>query len=457
MTARILVVDDIPANVRLLEVRLLAEYFEVLTANNGLDAIETCENGKVDVVLLDVMMPDMDGFEVCKRLKSDPATSHIPVVMITALDQVSDRVRGLEAGADDFLTKPVNDLQLMTRVKSLVRLKSLTDELRLRASTTRNIGIEELLSRDFATEDAKPRVLLIDERKSSVERIQKMLRNSAELDIATDPNAGFFQAAETAYECVLISTAFSDFDALRLCSQLRSLDRTRFLPIMLLADEGEEGRILRGLELGINDYLIRPIDQHELTARLRTQVRRKRYNDQLRASVAQTIEMAVIDGLTGLHNRRYLDSHLQTLFDRAVARRRPLSVMITDLDRFKSINDTHGHDGGDDVLREFARRLRKNVRGIDLACRFGGEEFVVVMPDTDGAVAEKVAERIRAEIAQAPFAIGNDGKMIEVTVSVGVSSVLKGTDSVAALMKRADLALYEAKSAGRNRVVAKAA
>ncbi|ESW88172.1 MULTISPECIES: PleD family two-component system response regulator [unclassified Mesorhizobium] len=457
MTARILVVDDIPANVKLLEVRLLAEYFEVLTASNGPDAIEACENGKVDVVLLDVMMPGMDGFEVCKRLKSDPATAHIPVVMVTALGHVADRVRGLEAGADDFLTKPVNDLQLMTRVKSLVRLKSLTDELRLRASTTRNIGIEALLSRSFASEDATPKVLLIDERKSSVERIQNMLRGSAELDIATDPHAGFFQAAEAPYECVLISTGFTDFDPLRLCSQLRSLDRTRFLPIILIADEGEEGRIIRGLELGINDYLMRPIDQQELTARLRTQVRRKRYNDQLRASVTQTIEMAVTDALTGLHNRRYLDSHLQTLFDRAVARRRPLSVMITDLDRFKTVNDSHGHDGGDDVLREFARRLRKNVRGIDLACRFGGEEFVVVMPDTDGAVAEKVAERIRAEIAQLPFAIGPEGKAIEVTVSVGVSSVLKGADTVAALMKRADVALYEAKSGGRNRVVAKAA
>ncbi|MER9257124.1 PleD family two-component system response regulator [Mesorhizobium sp. M0619] len=457
MTARILVVDDIPANVKLLEVRLLAEYFEVLTASNGPDAIEICENGKVDVVLLDVMMPGMDGFEVCKRLKSDPATAHIPVVMVTALGHVADRVRGLEAGADDFLTKPVNDLQLMTRVKSLVRLKSLTDELRLRASTTRNIGIEALLSRSFASEDATPKVLLIDERKSSVERIQKMLRGSAELDIATDPHAGFFQAAEAPYECVLISTGFADFDPLRLCSQFRSLDRTRFLPIILIADGGEEGRIIRGLELGINDYLMRPIDQQELTARLRTQVRRKRYNDQLRASVTQTIEMAVTDALTGLHNRRYLDSHLQTLFDRAVARRRPLSVLITDLDRFKTVNDSHGHDGGDDVLREFARRLRKNVRGIDLACRFGGEEFVVVMPDTDGTVAEKVAERIRAEIAQLPFAIGPDGKAIEVTVSVGVSSVLKGADTVAALMKRADVALYEAKSGGRNRVVAKAA
>ncbi len=457
MTARILVVDDIPANVKLLEARLLAEYYDVVTATNGADAIETCENGKVDVVLLDVMMPHMDGFEVCRRLKSDPATSHIPVVMITALDDVSDRIRGLEVGADDFLTKPANDLQLMTRVKSLVRLKMLTDELRLRASTTRNIGIEELLSRRQPSEDTPPRVLLIDERPSSYERIQSMLRSKMELDVATDPHAAFFQAAEAPYECVIVSTAFADYDALRLCSQFRTFDRTRSLPIILLADPGEEKRVIRGLELGINDYLMRPIDQQELLARLRTQVKRKRYNDHLRASVTQTIEMAVTDGLTGLHNRRYLDSHLQTLFDRAVARRRPLSVMITDIDRFKSVNDAYGHDAGDEVLREFASRLRKNVRGIDLACRYGGEEFVVVMPDTEGEIAEKVAERIRAEVAREPFPAGTDGKGLDVTVSVGVSSLRRGLDSVADLMKRADIALYEAKRAGRNRVVAKAA
>ncbi len=455
MTARILVVDDIPANVKLLEARLLAEYFEVLTATSGPEALETCENGKVDVVLLDVMMPDMDGFEVCRRLKADPSTSHIPVVMITALDQVSDRIRGLEAGADDFLTKPVNDLQLMTRVRSLVRLKMLTDELRLRASTTRNIGIEELLSSKAPEGQGIPRVLLIDERPSSSTRIRKLLRHTAHVDVASDPHSGFFQAAEEAYECVIVSTAFAEFDPLRLCSQLRSMDRTRFLPIMLLADEGEDDRIIRGLELGINDFLIRPIDQQELTARLRTQVRRKRYNDHLRASVTQTIEMAVTDGLTGLHNRRYLDSHLQTLFDRAVARRRPLSLMITDLDRFKEVNDTYGHDVGDGILREFARRLRKNVRGIDLACRFGGEEFVVVMPDTEAAIAERVAERVRAEIADTPFVV--NGKTIGVTVSVGVSSLKRGPDAVPDLMKRADLALYEAKNGGRNRVVAKAA
>lgn len=457
MTARILVVDDIPANVKLLEIRLLAEYFEVLTASNGLEALEICEDGKVDVVLLDVMMPGMDGFEVCRRLKADPATAHIPVVMVTALDQTSDRIRGLEAGADDFLTKPVNDLQLLTRVKSLVRLKMLTDELRLRASTTRNIGIEELLSRRQVS-DAMPKVLLVDEQKASGARMQRMLRHACECAVVADPHAAVFEAAEGGYECMFIATGFAAFDPLRLCSQLRSLDRTRFLPIILIAGAGEEERIVRGLELGINDYLTTPIDQQELIARMRTQVRRKRYNEQLRASVAETMEMAVIDPLTGLHNRRYLDSHLQTLFDRAMARRRPLSLMITDLDRFKAINDTYGHDGGDRVLREFARRLRQNVRGIDLACRFGGEEFVVVMPDTDQQVAEKVAERVRAEIAKAPFFTSEDGgEGIAVTVSVGVSSLKPYGDRMEDLMKRADIALYEAKSGGRNRVVAKAA
>lgn len=457
MTARILVVDDVPANVKLLQARLAAEYFDVLTAGSGPEALETCENSKVDVVLLDVMMPDMDGFEVCRRLKGDPATSHIPVVMVTALDQASDRIRGLEAGADDFLTKPVNDLQLITRVKSLVRLKMLTDELRLRAATTRNIGIEEMLARGAGDHSERARVLVVDERAPSAQRIARLLEPFAAVDVEADPQIALFEAAEKPYECVVIATGFSDYDPLRLCSQLRSIDRTRFLPIILVAGEEEEGLIVRGLDLGVNDYVTRPIDAQELGARLRTQVKRKRYNDHLRASVTQTIEMAVTDPLTGLHNRRYLDSHLETLFDRALARRRPLSLMITDIDRFKTINDSWGHDGGDQVLKEFAARLRRNVRGIDLACRFGGEEFVVVMPDTDGQIAERVAERIRAEIAGRPFPVGRDGRSIEVTVSVGVAAMLPARDRVADLLKRADTALYEAKSGGRNRVVAKAA
>ena len=455
MTARILVVDDVPANLRLLEARLLAEYFEVLTATSGPQALELCDTGRVDVVLLDIMMPEMDGFEVCRRIKADPATAHIPVVMVTALDQVADRIRGLEVGADDFLTKPANDLQLMTRVKSLVRLKVLSDELRLRASTTQAIGVEALIAGIRSPEGGLPRILLVDGQPESALSIRAKFADTAMVDMTHDPQDGLFQAAEGTYDCIVVTTAFEGFDPLRLCSQLRSLDRTRFLPIILVVDQGDDQRVARALELGVNDYIVRPLDPQELIARMRTQVKRKRYNDHLRVSVTETIELAVTDGLTGLHNRRYLDSHLLTLVDRAQARRRPLSLMITDLDRFKVINDTWGHDGGDAVLREFAGRLRRSVRGVDLACRYGGEEFVVVMPDTDGPTAERIAERLRRDVAGEPFAV--EDEKVPVTISIGVAQMLDMHDDAAALLKRADRALYEAKNAGRNRVVGRAA
>ena len=170
MTARILVVDDIEANVRLLEARLMAEYFQVLTANCGKDALEICANGQCDIVLLDVMMPEMDGFEVCRRLKADPKTMHIPVVMVTALDQTEDRIQGLNAGADDFLTKPVNDLALITRVKSLVRLKMLTDELRLRATTGQEINVQEVMSEAMLETKDVAKCLCL-----SVRRVRRLL------------------------------------------------------------------------------------------------------------------------------------------------------------------------------------------------------------------------------------------------------------------------------------------
>ncbi len=456
MTAKILVVDDIPANVKLLQARLSAEYYEVITASNGPEALLACENNQIDLILLDIMMPGMDGFEVCTRLKADPTMQHVPVVMVTALDQPEDRIRGLRAGADDFLTKPVNDMQLMSRVKSLVRLKNLTDELRLRAATTRAIGIDELLQMRPSEINDKPRLMLVDERESSSDRFVRGIGADFQIDVVRDPQVAFFQAVEKNYDSVLISTSFANFDPLRLCSQLRSLDRTRFVPIILVAEPGEDERVMRGLELGVNDYVVRPVDMQELTARLRTQVRRKRFNDALRHSVVQTIEMAVTDGLTGLHNRRYLDNHMQSLFDRAVQRKRPLSFLIADIDKFKNINDTLGHDGGDDVLREFALRLRRQVRGADLVCRFGGEEFVVAMPDTDADVAARVAERVRAAIEMEPISI-NSGRSARVTTSIGVSTLISGTDSVAELMKRADRGLYEAKNSGRNRVVQLAA
>ncbi|MGL4289307.1 MAG: diguanylate cyclase, partial [Phreatobacter sp.] len=165
----------------------------------------------------------------------------------------------------------------------------------------------------------------------------------------------------------------------------------------------------------------------------------------------------ITDGLTGLHNRRYMESHLGTLVEQAAMRGKPLSVLILDIDFFKSVNDTYGHDAGDEVLREFAARVRKNVRGIDLACRLGGEEFVVIMPDTDAGVASIVAERIRARVAGEPFPIQKGARAIDITVSIGMAQRRSNDDGADVVIKRADQALYRAKRDGRNRVVLDAA
>ncbi|KQW30856.1 response regulator PleD [Rhizobium sp. Root274] len=457
MTARILVVDDIPANVKLLEARLMAEYFEVLTASNGFDALDICDRTQVDVILLDIMMPEIDGFEVCERLKSNPRTAHIPVVMVTALDQPSDRVRGLKAGADDFLTKPVNDLQLISRVKSLVRLKTLSDELRIRHDGTRQAGVEDSLRLTDGRLEEQAQVLLVDSRGASQERIIKALKPIAEVSALSDPQAAVFEAAENGYDLVIVNSNLTDYDPLRLCSQLRSLERTRFIPILLITEQGDEQMIIRALDLGVNDYIVRPLDPNELLARVLTQVRRKRYNDRLRNSVRQTIELAVTDGLTGLHNRRYLDTQLRTLFARAKVRGKPLTICITDIDRFKLVNDAFGHDAGDEVLKEFSGRIRSTVRGADLACRYGGEEFVVVMPDTTAEVAASVAERLRLMIEARPFQLRSGETPLTLTASMGIATLSPGIDTPEQLLKQADRALYEAKNSGRNRVVAAAA
>jgi two-component system cell cycle response regulator len=452
-----LVVDDIPTNVKLLEARLSAEYFDVVTASNGAQALEVCARAKCDIVLLDVMMPDMDGFEVCRRLKADPATHFVPVVMITALDSPSDRVRGLEAGADDFLTKPVSDVVLIARVRSLARLKMMTDELRLRAVTSFEIGMQAP-ERDAVADAGKGgRILLVDDRASSYERLAAVLCAEHAVDVETDPSEALFQAAENNYDLLIVSLGLENFDGLRLCSQARSLERTRHVPILAIADANNNTRLLRGLEIGVNDYLLRPVDKNELLARARTQIRRRRYNDRLRDNVQNSIEMAVTDGLTGLHNRRYMESHLTTLAEQASTRGKPLALMMLDIDYFKSINDGYGHDAGDDVLREFAVRIRKSIRGIDLACRYGGEEFVIVMPETDLHVAGIVAERLRRSVAGEPFAVHNGAKRIDVTISIGLSILERKGEPVADVLKRADVALYRAKHDGRNRVVAEAA
>ncbi|HEY5071393.1 MAG TPA: PleD family two-component system response regulator [Caulobacteraceae bacterium] len=453
MTARILVVDDIGANVRLLEAKLAAEYYQVFTADDGPTALVAAARDRPDVILLDVMMPGMDGFEVCRRLKHDEATRHIPVVLVTALDGRADRIAGLEAGADEFLTKPIADLMLFARVKSLTRLKMVVDELRQREASGRRLGVAAATTKLGGTGG---RILIVDDQERQATRIAAELAEEHRPIVESDPEKGHL-SARGPIDLVIVNATAKGFDGLRFAAQVRSDETTRHLPILGVVDPDDRVRLVKALEIGFNDVIARPVDPQELAARVRSQIKTKRYADLLRNHLDHSLELAVTDPLTGLHNRRYMESQLEALVERAVRGGEPVAALMIDLDHFKHINDSFGHDAGDEVLRVFAVRLASNVRAMDLACRYGGEEFMVIMPDTRLADAEKIAERIRIHVAGSPFKVGAENNLLDVTISIGVAATLGAGDGAGALLKRADRAVYEAKAAGRNMVIARAA
>ncbi len=454
MTARILVVDDIEANRKLLKTRLMSEYFEVMTARNGQEALEICARERADIVLLDVMMPGLNGFEVCQRLKSDPKTYHIPVVMVTALDQPSDKVYGLQAGADDFLTKPVDDVALITRVKNLTRLKRLNDELLARVASSDQLGLGETIARLSNSPGTGGRVLLVEDHPRAAKRMVDTLAAEQYVDVEIDPSQVAARLAQTAYDLLIVSLDLERADGLRLCSQVRSNEATRNLPILIISDDSDNSRLLRGLDMGVNDYVKRPIDRNELLVRVRSQIKHKRFSDQLRETLQTSVDLALTDPLTGLHNRRFFENHFDINFEQSKKQGKPFALMVLDIDHFKSVNDTYGHDIGDAVLKVFAQRLKKFTRESDFSCRFGGEEFVLLMPNTTLEEGFLMAERLRLKIAEEPFDVGLPQGPLPITASVGVAAYEEPSDTRESILKRADTALYRAKQEGRNRIAA---
>ncbi|MFI4927282.1 MAG: PleD family two-component system response regulator [Burkholderiales bacterium] len=454
MTGRILVVDDIEANIRLLQAKLQAEYYDVLTAHDGQTALGIAAREQPDLVLLDVMMPGMDGFETCRRLKDDPATRHIPVVLVTALDGRGDRITGLEAGADEFLNKPIDDIMLFARVKSLTRLKLVIDELRQREASGRRMGV--IAGAAARLGGGGGRVLIVDDHERQAQRVYAELAIEHRPVVESDPEKAHL-TARGPVDLMIVNTTAKAFDGLRFAAQIRSDESTRHLPILGVIDPDDRPRLVKALDIGFNDILTRPIDPQELSARVRSQVRGKRYTDFLRNNLDHSLELAVTDQLTGLHNRRYMTGQLGALVTRALRGGDPVSALMIDIDHFKKINDGFGHDIGDEVLREFAVRLASNVRAIDLPCRYGGEEFMVIMPDTRLEDAQRIAERIRLHVAGSPFRIPGGAEPLSVTISIGVATTCGAGDTAEALLKRSDEAVYAAKAAGRNTVIAKAA
>ena len=450
MTATILVVDDLHQNVELLRVKLEAEYYTVITTCNPKDGLTLLSEHKIDVIILDVMMPEMDGFEFCKIVKNDPATTHIPVVMVTALSDHEDKICGLESGADDFLTKPINDIALLSRVRFLSKMKQAIDELKMRNQTNMEMGITV---NNIGDQIDDVSIIVIDDDVVQFRNIYNTLKKS---DICRAANIMHANSSEEInflddpIDIVIISTQLEKEDCLRIFVNLKTKPSFNYSSFILLAHEEDFSILSKGFDVGVSDYLLSPINRSELIARIRTQIKRKKYYDALRTSITTQINMSVKDNMTNLYNKTYFDYHLNNILRDFHSSKKLFCLMMIDIDDFKHVNDSYGHQAGDKVLQEVARIIRSQVRVVDLVARYGGEEFLVLLKNADLDMGIIIAERIRKSIEDYVFIMPSSVKFRK-TISAGLAKYHEG-DNSDALIKRADSALYKSKFNGKNQI-----
>ncbi|SIS65817.1 diguanylate cyclase [Phaeovulum vinaykumarii] len=458
MAGKILIVDDVATNRVVLRVKLSGARYVTIQAASGAEALRLARAERPDLILLDLQLPDRNGIDICRELKSDPLTYSIPIIVVTAFATPEARIAALKAGAEDFMPKPLDELVLLARLRSLMRMRESDEELRLRESTCRELGFAE-----HGTQFVRPaRVALIapsrDVSAAWKRALTPCLRNS-ELVVMNRDEALSEATGHTAPDAFVIAADLGrPGEGLRLMSELRSRAATRHAAVCIGVNATMRETAAVALDLGASDLvpsdLTAPRAAEETALRIEVQLKRKRIADQLRDSVADGLRLAVTDPLTGLYNRRYALPHLARIAKRAGETGRPYAVMVLDLDHFKSVNDTYGHAAGDAVLVDVARRIARNMRETDLVARIGGEEFLIVMPETVLEDAHRVAERLCTTLDARPVEIAGTDQQIPVTVSIGLAmgGGETGAPDFETALVRADMALLEAKAGGRNHV-----
>ncbi len=298
------------------------------------------------------------------------------------------------------------------------------------------------------------RILVVDDSRDNLEILSTRLRFRGYLvDTATSGEEALARVAESPPDLILLDVMMPGLDGYEVARRIRADPKLPFIPIILVTARDSTQDKVEGLDAGANDYLTKPINFPELEARVRSMLRIKDLQTQLEEKNEELARLSISDGLTGLFNHRHIQEVVREEFERAKRTREPLGVVMFDLDHFKRVNDTHGHQVGDRVLQELARILRRTAREIDKLGRYGGEEFIAVLPDTGIDDAATFAERVRERVEQHPFPV-NGGEPLRLTVSAGAATYPHpAVYNPRTLIHRADQALYRAKAEGRNRVV----
>ncbi len=454
MTGTILIVDDLATNRIILRARLGSACYNTLAATNGAEALEVARKHRPDLILLDIMMPDMDGIAVCRALRDDPRTAGIPVVLVTASNEQALRLAALDAGARDFLTKPLDEMVLLARVRSLLRASELESELQRQCALCDHHGLADAAP-GF---EVPPRVALVgaSARFAAFWRRQVMpLYPGCRVETLSVAEALGLQGA--GHDVYVIAPEIADEPGgLRLLLDLRTRKPTRRAALCVALATGATESCATALDLGADDLLAGPFDPAEAALRLQLLVARKRRVDALRNSVDEGLNLAAIDPLTGLLNRRAAGQRLRGMAAQCRREGSRFAVMLLDLDRFKAINDSFGHGVGDKVLQAVAGRLEGALGPADVLARHGGEEFLVALAGVTAGRAREVGEHLCRLVEATRINAPGLPVPLQVTMSVGLALSDAAPDGESAaverVIERADRALLASKAHGRNQV-----
>ncbi|MCK0138413.1 diguanylate cyclase [Aliiroseovarius sp. F47248L] len=454
MSERILIADDLATNRIVLKVKLTVACYEVIQTDRCDEVVALASGTQPDLIILGRGRTECS-LSTCRALKADPVLGSIPIIMVSDQDDQRARLEAIMAGADDVFSKPLNEATLMAMVRNLIRARGADDEVMRRRELSRDFGCAEAPA--LFARHARVALIAPDAETGIFWRMHLATEIRHRIDIMTQSQAlEDVSAMGTVPDAfVIASTLSKTSDGLRLVSELRSRQTTRN-SVIVVQDCGETpSPSSMALDLGANAVLRPGFDARELALRLTRLLARKFEGDDLRKSFDTNLALALRDPLTGLHNRRFAQSYLDRLEREAQVKDQPYAIMVLDLDRFKAINDKFGHQVGDEVLVEVSKRLKANLRDMDLLARYGGEEFLIALPGVSRRQAQAMAERLRCAVGDLPIVADRLRDGINVTLSIGVavsSDAPRCASSAHELLEFADQALYRAKSDGRNQV-----
>lgn len=433
----VVVVDDSATMRAIIQKELEEAGYTVVTFSNGIEALSSLSwmEAPPDLITMDIDMPRMDGFSCYEKFREQETQglygareACTPILFVSANDSLDSRIRGFHLGSLEFISKPFTRGDIARAVDRVLRPVPA-----------------------FAGMTA----LIIDDNRSLRRMVSSCLERSGLAIMEAENGREAFTLLKRNLDRINLAIVDFDMPVMRgdeFIHLARQLPEAEHLPLISLSSHGAPNAVLQMFRVGATDYLVKPFIGEELLARVQVHLQLRRHMRRLEEMNRNLYERAVNDELTGLRNKRYFQEAFEETFSRALRAKLDLSCLFLDLDHFKQVNDTCGHGFGDYVLKTLGALVKSNIRGGDLAARFGGEEFVIALPTTCLDKALIVAEKIRALVAGCPF--HDQGQSWAVTVSIGVASLLAHQPASAALLlQQADQALYRAKRTGRNRVV----